>query len=95
MSFERTIEDFTCERCGKQVKGNGYTNHCPVCLTSKRVDVDPGDRKSECGGLMPAIGYEKKDGDWRVIQRCERCGHTRANKLQPDDDREALTALGK
>ena len=26
------------------MKGNGYTNHCPKCLWSKHVDINPGDR---------------------------------------------------
>jgi len=25
--FTRRIEDFRCEHCGRQVHGNGYTNH--------------------------------------------------------------------
>lgn len=93
MSFTRTIESFICERCGKSVDGDGYTNHCPQCLTSKHVDVEPGDRAAACGGLMPAIGKEMKDGEWRVIQRCERCGHTRPNRLVEGDDVEALFVL--
>lgn len=94
MAFKRTIESFTCERCGTEVEGDGYTNHCPKCLTSKHVDVDPGDRESECGGLMPPVGRELKDGEWRVIQRCERCGHSRPNKMKEEDNMEALIALG-
>ena len=43
MGFTRNIEDFTCEHCGATVKGNGYTNHCPMCLWSKHVDVDQGE----------------------------------------------------
>ncbi|MEK7158524.1 MAG: RNHCP domain-containing protein, partial [Patescibacteria group bacterium] len=43
-TFQRRVEDFTCESCGAQVTGDGYTNHCPQCLVSKHVDVYPGDR---------------------------------------------------
>lgn len=39
-NFTRVIEDFICENCGTEVKGNGYTNHCPKCLWSKHVDKD-------------------------------------------------------
>src|SRR3989338_8156335 len=45
--FQRTKEDFTCERCGFFVRGSGYTNHCPQCLWSKHVDVNPGNRQAE------------------------------------------------
>jgi len=26
--FQRNKEDFICEKCGLEVEGNGYTNHC-------------------------------------------------------------------
>ena len=58
--FSRRTEDFTCEHCGTKVKGNGYTNHCPQCLYSKHVDINPGDRLSDCGGLMEPIDIEQK-----------------------------------
>ena len=54
--FTRTIENFTCGICGTEVKGSGYTDHCPKCLWSEHVDIFPGDRKAECGGLMEPIG---------------------------------------
>ena len=50
--FIKVKEDFVCEHCGAEVKGDGYTNHCPKCLWSKHVDVHPGDRAAECGGMM-------------------------------------------
>ena len=53
--FIKNIEDFTCEHCGAPVKGTGYTNHCPKCLWSKHEDVNPGDRASDCHGLMKPI----------------------------------------
>jgi len=53
--FQKRIEDFVCERCGAFVKGTGYTDHCPECLWSKHVDVNPGDREAECGGLMEHV----------------------------------------
>ena len=56
--FNRRIEDFTCEHCGTEVHGNGYTNHCPNCLWSKHVDINPGDRAADCGGLMEPIAVE-------------------------------------
>lgn len=48
--FQRTTENFVCEKCGFIVEGNGYTNHCPNCIWSKHVDIHPGDRASLCGG---------------------------------------------
>jgi len=84
--FKRTIEDFTCEQCGEVVTGNGFTNHCPQCLWSKHVDVDPGDRLAECGGLMRPTEVQKKGQEYTIVQVCEKCGFTRANKAQKEDN---------
>jgi hypothetical protein len=93
--FQRTIEDFTCEHCGAKVKGNGYTNHCPVCLWCKHVDISPGDRAAECGGLMKPIDIEQKKGKYILIQKCVKCGHTRKNKVCPEDDFQIVLELSK
>lgn len=92
-AFQRTIENFTCGHCGRAVAGNGYTNHCPACLYSRHVDINPGDRASQCGGLMEPVAIEISGQEWFVVQRCVACGFTRRNKLSPDDDRETAIAL--
>lgn len=84
--FQKKVEDFHCEKCGQVCVGNGYTNHCFKCLWSKHVDIDPGDRGSECLGLMRPSRYEKKNGEMRVIQKCIKCGQEKANILGPDDE---------
>ena len=91
--FTRTREDFVCGHCGAQVRGNGYTNHCPKCLWSRHVDVDPGDRAAECGGLMRPVGVLFEDGEHVLVQECERCGHRRRNRAARSDDRTALAGL--
>jgi hypothetical protein len=83
--FQRKIEDFVCEQCGRAVTGDGYTNHCPDCLYSKHVDVAPGDRAAECGGLMRPIGSELKGGAYFVLQECVHCGFRRKNRVAPDE----------
>src|SRR3990167_4839651 len=65
--FQRKIEDFVCENCGCGVKGDGYTNHCPKCLWGKHVDVNPGDREEECGGMMKPIRSFFKRGDSVIV----------------------------
>ena len=79
--FQRKIENFVCEHCGRTVTGNGYTNHCPDCLYSKHVDIAPGDRAAACGGLMRPVGSELKGGDYFVQHECTRCGFRRKNKI--------------
>ena len=60
--FTKNKEDFICAVCGTEVKGNGYTNHCPNCLSSLHVDINPGDRACACKGIMLAVELEHKNG---------------------------------
>ncbi len=93
MAFVRKKEDFTCEHCSKAVIGNGYTNHCPECLYSKHVDVDPGDRLAECGGMMKATHIVYERGEWVLTHRCETCGHTKRNKTTTGDNMDVAAAI--
>jgi hypothetical protein len=91
--FQRAIEDFACEHCGLEVKGSGYTNHCPRCLWSKHVDMNPGDRLEQCGGMMKPITVESKDGGYVITHRCVRCGHEKKNKASENDDFDVILEL--
>lgn len=93
--FTRTVEDFICAHCGREVKGNGYTNHCPACLWSRHVDVNPGDRAAACGGMMEPVRIEKKGQEYRVLQRCVACGHERWDSVRPEDDFNVAIALSR
>ncbi len=93
--FQRAIEDFVCEHCGAQVKGTGYTNHCPRCLWSKHVDVNPGDRAERCGGMMEPIALEGSSPEYRIVHRCTRCSLERRVSAAPDDGADALLALAR
>ncbi len=84
--FKRTKENFECEYCGEHVKGDGYTNHCPQCLWSKHVDIEPGDRKSDCKGLMRPILFEEDSGEYRILHRCVECSFEKKNKLKDRDN---------
>lgn len=41
-------DTFVCKVCGKIVvpsgAGSEHRNHCPYCLSSQHLDVEPGDR---------------------------------------------------
>ena len=93
--FERTIESFNCEKCGRPVEGNGYTNHCPECLTSKHVDINPGDRQAACGGLMEAVAVEKKGGELKLLHRCVNCGFERLNRVDENDNFDEVVRVSK
>lgn len=91
--FQRTKENFICEHCGQNVRGNGYTNHCPRCLWSKHVDINPGDRQETCGGLMKPADVVQKHGKYILIHRCVACGFERANIVSPNDDFDVLLQI--
>lgn len=91
--FQRKIEDFVCENCGTGVRGDGYTNHCPKCLWSKHVDVNPGDRAEECGGMMKPVGIASKGGENIINYRCVKCGFERSNKVSRSDDFNAVVKI--
>ena len=88
---------FVCENCGKdvpRVTNGSYRNHCPFCLASKHVDVDPGDRASDCGGIMDAIGvWVRGGGEWAIVHRCRVCGVLRSNRVAADDNPALLMSI--
>ena len=91
--FQRKIEDFVCENCGAIVHGNGYTNNCPACLSSKDVDINPGDRASKCGGMMAPISAEPGRTGYVITHRCAKCGKVRKNKSADNDSFDAILKL--
>jgi len=88
--FQKRKEDFICENCSHKNTGDGYTNHCQKCLHSKHVDIFPGDRKEDCGGLMPVTSVEKKGDTYVLTQTCNACGQTSGDHFRKDDDFDTL-----
>lgn len=91
-------ESFTCRVCGRLVApegaGSGHRNHCPNCLSSLHVDVEPGDRAADCGGIMePVAVWVRKQGEWAVIHRCRRCGALSSNRVAADDNPMKLMSI--
>lgn len=89
---------FTCKSCGKTVTpegaGSDHRNHCPFCLCSLHVDNEPGDRASDCGGVMEPIAIWVKDGgEWALIHRCRKCGKPDTNRIAADDHPIKLVSL--
>lgn len=89
-SFTRRIEDFVCGHCGQLVVGNGYTNHCPFCLYSRHVDVQPGDRAALCQGMMVPIRVEPATRGYKIVHRCLSCGYEKKNQSAPEDNLDTL-----
>ena len=91
--FTKRIEDFTCAHCGANVSGNGYTNHCPKCLYSRHVDNNPGDRASDCGGMMRPIAVAPDKDGYIITHKCEKCGKTINQHTAPDDDIDTIISI--
>ena len=92
-SFRRVIEDFTCERCGADVVGDGYTNHCPRCLYSLHVDNEPGDRANNCNGLMQPFGVLYTTDENKIQHKCVKCGMIKRNRVGKQDDQDAIAKI--
>ena len=91
-------EVFQCLKCGAYVTpaetGTHHRNHCPRCLWSRHVDIQPGDRRSGCRGDMEPIGiWIRRKREWALIHRCTTCGIIKTNRIAADDDEIALYAL--
>ncbi|MBE6585177.1 MAG: RNHCP domain-containing protein [Ruminococcaceae bacterium] len=94
--FSKFDDSFTCAHCGREVLPLGYSsrNHCPFCLWSLHVDINPGDRANPCRGELEPVSAEPdpKKG-YIIISRCRKCGELRRCKaaheadVQPDDIR--------
>ena len=91
-------DSFTCKQCGRLVvsagAGSDHRNHCPNCLSSLHVDIEPGDRASDCGSLMePVAVWVRKNGEWAIIHRCRRCGKLSSNRVAADDNPMKLMSI--
>jgi len=89
---------FVCKNCRLMVPGAApgtqHRNHCPGCLYSLHVDMDPGDRLSACHGLMEPIAvWVRKGAEWAIVHRCRKCGALRTNRIAGDDNELLLMSL--
>ena len=90
-------ENFICENCNAEVEKLGYTarDHCPLCLYSKHVDINPGDRMNECCGLLEPIGIEKYKNTYKIIYKCLKCHQLHKNIMASDDNFDLIIKLSK
>jgi hypothetical protein len=88
---------FRCSHCKQFVvindmlMGTANRNHCNWCLWSKHVDIDKGDRRSDCHGGMKPIGLTFKHeghgrrGEVMIIHLCSSCSKVSINRIARDD----------
>ena len=91
-------DTFECKHCGRTVvpqgAGSDHRNHCPYCLCSQHLDITPGDREADCGGVMEPIAvWVRKNGEWAIIHRCKVCGALSSNRIAADDNPMKLMSL--
>ncbi len=79
---------FKCINCGYDVEPLGYTSrdHCPNCLYALHVDINPGDRASNCKGILKPIDFENFKGGYKIIYKCDKCNMIRKNIFAKDDN---------
>lgn len=96
MVFIHKNEDFKCQNCGfENHKAQRYIrDHCQNCLCSLHVDIEPGDRKSDCRGLMMPIAFKVggKTG-YKIFYKCRKCAYKHWNMMLPDDNMDAMVNL--
>lgn len=93
--FNMVDEKFICEHCNKEVEKLNYSarDHCPYCLYSKHVDINPGDRLNPCRGLLRPIDIEKFKNTYKIIYQCQSCGKQHKNIIANDDDLNEIIKL--
>lgn len=92
--FTKNDNGFVCTNCGKTVLplGKSSRDHCPFCLYSIHVDINPGDRLNTChGNLVPISCVPDPQKGYIIVYRCDKCGGIHRNRaaygvdVQPDD----------
>lgn len=94
--FQKNDNEFVCVNCGQKVEKLGYTSrdHCPKCLCSLHVDINPGDRQNDCKGLLVPISCTPSSKKGYVITyKCKRCGKLHNNKTAVDDNLNTIFSV--
>ncbi len=95
--FNMIDEEFICEHCHKKVSTLEYSarDHCPYCLYSKHVDINPGDRANTCHGLLKPIGIDKYKDTYKIVYECEKCHQIHRNIMANDDNYDKIIEISK
>ena len=93
--FKVIDESFICDVCGKKVEKLNYSSrdHCNHCLSSKHVDINPGDREETCHGVLEPVGFEKYKDTYKIVYKCLKCHETHKNIIAKDDDMNKIIEI--
>ncbi len=96
--FTMIDESFVCDVCGNTVEKLDYSarDHCNKCLCSKHLDINPGDRLANCGGILRPVEIEKGSKDkLKIVYKCDKCGEIKRNVVAVDDDFDKILEIMK
>ena len=90
-------EPFICENCHQEVSKLKYSarDHCPYCLCSKHVDINPGDRQNKCQGILKPISIDKFKDTYKIVYKCDKCKEIHRNIMAIDDDFDKILEVMK
>ena len=91
--FTKNDDEFICLNCDYKVPKLNYTSrdHCPKCLCSLHIDINPGDRANDCKGLLiPYSCSPSSKKGYVITYKCSKCGKFHNNKSADDDSKETL-----
>ena len=93
--FVKNDEEFICINCGTKVKPLKYSSrdHCPNCLYSIHIDINPGDRLNTCNGILKPIGIEKYKKIYKILYKCEKCNAEHKNIMAKDDNMDEIIKI--
>ena len=95
-TFTKNDAGFICTNCGKTVTPLKYSSrdHCPFCLCSLHVDINPGDRQNDCKGILKPVDLEySQNKGYVLVYRCTKCNQIKKNKVADDDDKTMITKV--
>jgi DNA-directed RNA polymerase subunit RPC12/RpoP len=96
-NFIKINEEFICKNCGFQNEKhkNSCRNHCTKCLFSLHLDKEiPGDRESNCKGLMePILIKQNSKKGFIISHKCLKCRKIIQNKSAEDDNFDKLIEI--
>lgn len=92
-TFTKNDNGFICENCGKTVMPLKYSSrdHCPYCLCSLHVDINPGDRQNDCLGILEPFDLEySQNKGYVLVYKCTKCKQIHKNKVADDDSKNMI-----
>ena len=98
---EHKAGGFKCSHCRQfvvinDIMGTANRNHCNLCLWSKHVDENKGDRRSNCNSGMEPLGLTFKHegynriGEIMLIHLCSTCQKISINRVARDDEENII-----